>query len=323
MDTLPPHRIRNEGNTCYMNSVVQALFSSTHLRTYITTCEEFTQDANGLASWFKILFTEMQDNTVSKVVSLRPLFETLKTRIGGIMELFQENDAMEFITILLDELAKDYKAPYTPEAKRLCPDPSFAKLEVLLKKHWINSHADALSAFNDIVYGQYIIQVKCSQCRHTSHRGEPFISLDLAIHGDTTVDMLDLVTAAFNCENISERTCDKKCGKAPGVRSSRIWKNPKLLAINLKRFHGYQKITTPVVVPQTLDLNKYSLFCASTKYQIVAIICHVGQLQSGHYYALIKRGTVWYIVDDDMTPQPITDIQPYSRTFYVLLYDAV
>jgi ubiquitin C-terminal hydrolase len=303
--------------------VVQALFSSKHLRTHITTCEEFTQDANCLASWFKTLFTEMQENKVSRVVSLKPLFDTLKERIGGIMELFQENDAMEFITILIDELAKDYKAPYTPDGKRVCPDPSFAKLDVLMKKHWVNSHADAISAFNDITYGQFIIQVRCGKCRHTSHRGEPFISLDLGINGDTTVNMLDLLNTAFRCENISDRTCDKRCGKVPGVRSSRIWKIPKLLTINLKRFHGYQKITTPIIVPDNLDLNQYSLFCANTQYHIVAIICHVGQLQSGHYYALVKRGNIWYIVDDDMTPQPITDIQPYSRTFYVLLYDSL
>lgn len=323
MDILPIHRIRNEGNTCYMNSVIQALFSSLHFREYITTCEEFTNDENGLASWFKILFTEMKNNTINTLVSLKPLFNTLKARIGSIMELFQENDAMEFITVLIDELAKDYKAPYTPEGKRFCPDPSFAKLDVLMKKHWVNSHTDALSAFNDIVYGQHIIQVRCAQCRHSSHRGEPFISLDLAIHGDTTVNMLDLLHTAFNCESISDRTCDKKCGKTPGVRSSRIWRIPKMLAINLKRFHGYKKITTPVTVPDTLDLQKYSLFCGNTNYQIRAIICHVGQLQSGHYYALVKRETVWYIVDDDVFPQPITDIQPYARTFYVVIYDSV
>lgn len=322
----PPHRFRNEGNTCYINSVIQALFASKHFRNHVVTSDITTTNDMGIAPLFKVLFEEMQNNSTSQVVRLRPLFNVLEERIGGILELFQENDAMEFMTILLDELAKDYKFADTSTTStsaypQRCLEPVFAKLDTLLKKQWFESHNDALSGFVDVIYGQYVIQVRCTNCRFSSHRGEPFVSLDLSLGGDATLDMTDLVSTAFNCEHIHERECDKNCGKAPGVRSSRIWKTPKMLLIHFKRFHGFQKITTPVAVPDTLHLKPYSLFCENPNYNLVAIICHVGQLQSGHYFALVKRQDTWYLVDDDMAPRKITDIQQYSRTFYIVVYD--
>jgi ubiquitin C-terminal hydrolase len=325
--STPPHRIKNEGNTCYMNSVVQALFSSKHFQDHVSNTT-ITKDDSELASLFNILFTEMSKSTISQVISLKPLFKVLEARMGDTLELFQENDAMEFLTILLDELAKDYDDEdgddsISPPAKKRCLDPVFAKLDTLLKKQWLESHKDALSVFTDIVYGQYVIQVRCVKCRFSSHRGEPFVSLDLSLQGDTTLDMMNLMNSAFTCEHVYERECDKNCGKASGIRSSRIWKMPKMLLIHFKRFHGTQKVTTPVTVPHNLNLNSYSLFCDNPNYKLVAIICHVGQLQSGHYFALVKRSNTWYIVDDDMTPQPITDIQPYSRAFYIVVYDNV
>jgi len=324
MDTLAAHRIKNEGNTCYINSVIQALFSSKHFRDHISnTCVDDDVD---LAPLFKVLFGEMVSNTVSQVISLKPLFKVLHKRIGNIMKIFQENDAMEFLTILLNELAKDYNTNTLtdePPTKKRCLEGAFTKLQILLKKQWIDSHKDALSHFTDTVYGQYVVQVRCMKCRFSSHRGEPFVNLELSLNDDTSIEMLDLLKSAFKCEHIDTRDCDKNCGKAPGIRSSRIWKMPKMLMIHLKRFHGFQKITTSVTVPHSLNLETYSLFCENPDYKLVAIICHVGQLQSGHYFTLVKRPHSWFIMDDDMTPQSITDIQPYSSAFYILVYDQV
>jgi ubiquitin C-terminal hydrolase len=62
-----------------------------------------------------------------------------------------------------------------------------------------------------------------------------------------------------------------------------------------------------------------SLEESDCEYSLVAVICHNGNLNCGHYYALGKvSGNAWYCYNDSIV-EPITS--PVQSNAYILLYE--
>lgn len=74
---------------------------------------------------------------------------------------------------------------------------------------------------------------------------------------------------------------------------------PPVLVINFKRFRGsHAKQNAFVEFPvKELDLSDYVVSRADDRkpiYDLFAISNHFGQLQAGHYTALVKNREQWY-----------------------------
>jgi len=73
-------------------------------------------------------------------------------------------------------------------------------------------------------------------------------------------------------------------------------------------------------------MNKYTLHrdnVASTKYRLVAVVTHSGDMKRGHYAAYVQRvqdhrNTSWYFVSDDVV-KPVSK-QQVSTANPVLLF---
>jgi len=55
------------------------------------------------------------------------------------------------------------------------------------------------------------------------------------------------------------------------------------------------------------------------KYNLIGIIVHTGQVNSGHYVSYSKRGDDWYLFDDENT-RKVSAKDVSLKEAYILLY---
>jgi ubiquitin C-terminal hydrolase len=131
---------------------------------------------------------------------------------------------------------------------------------------------------------------------------------------------------AFHCPRCEAR------GAATKRLCVQRW--PRVLVLHLKRFQWNdrgrpgRKIDTAVDVPQTLSLSPYLAEGAATangggeaKYELFAVINHVGSLAGGHYTATADAGAgEWYAFNDERVSSAGDGPPKSSRNAYVLFY---
>jgi ubiquitin C-terminal hydrolase len=154
----------------------------------------------------------------------------------------------------------------------------------------------------------------------------------------------------FKDENVVDWTCDGCKHKNPSEKIVKLWRNPNILILSLKRFGSdLRKRENPIDVPFELDLSKYTISNTNKHYQLKSIAFHAGGFQSGHYFAICRRETVvknqienknenenenehenetivisWHKYDDeDVHEVSHSDLVKIKNYGYVFFYEAV
>jgi ubiquitin C-terminal hydrolase len=190
-------------------------------------------------------------------------------------------------------------------------NPLYRELVYEMDVAWLNTIKKEYSPVMDIFYGQLVSQVVCGNCAHIHHNYETYCNLSLSIKGksnnDTNVlNLEDCIENFLGDEIINQSETDWKCDKcnvsAPSKKSVRLWKNPNIMIISLKRFdHSLNKNVMRVKAPLALDLSAHCLHTNQQKYNLVAIGNHHGGFGSGHYNCVCKhKNNKWYAIDDAM-----------------------
>ena len=111
------------------------------------------------------------------------------------------------------------------------------------------------------------------------------------------------------------------------VKKIQIFKTPRILIINLKRFKGLQtKQNTLVHFPlKGLDMSEYVISQKQKTnepliYDLFGVSNHYGQLLAGHYTAYAKNEGVWYRFNDDQVEQIDNENSIVSNAAYNLFY---
>ena len=116
---------------------------------------------------------------------------------------------------------------------------------------------------------------------------------------------------------------NNKKGKFPFYKSIKLenhennYQSPNDLIFSLKRFESGRKIKTPVIIPDTLNLYKIT-------YNLTAVIIHKGELNSGHYYTLVKKkDNEWIELNDSNSPVSVKNNiakKTINTIGYIFLY---
>lgn len=222
----------------------------------------------------------------------------------------QEQDAHEFWQFLLNEFHLDYMrvTGLVDESKCKCLTHSTFSCELESS-------------------------IKCSICGSVTSTIDPMIDLSLEINQteETTpslYDCLDLFTSDEKLDSIY--TCQKCNRKNHATKALKIHKWPRVLAIQLKRFkhnvnqETFSKINSFVELPLVLDLSKYSSATDSMQYdcfyEIFAMICHVGSVNTGHYITVIKSGTGQWLKFDDCVITLLKPTEVAHLNAYLIFY---
>lgn len=227
----------NQAMTCYLNSLLQALYMTPEFRNALYNWEFDGQiETKSIPFQLQRLFLNLQTSTKSAVET------TELTRSFGwdLSEAWQQHDIQELCRVMFDALEQKFK------------DTEQANL------------------INDLYEGKMLDYVKCLECSTEKSREDTFLDIPLPVRpfgSNVAYNSVEEALRAFvqpetldgnnqyHCEK-----CNKKCDAHKGLK---FMKFPYLLTLHLKRFDfDYSsmhriKLNDKVVFPEILNLNSF------------------------------------------------------------------
>uniref|UniRef100_A0A8C4GFW7 ubiquitinyl hydrolase 1 n=1 Tax=Dicentrarchus labrax TaxID=13489 RepID=A0A8C4GFW7_DICLA len=158
--------LKNHGNTCFMNAVVQCLSNTDLLAEYLGLEGEERQSARGevteqLASLVRALWT------LEYTPQLSVEFKSIVAKYGSQFRGNSQHDALEFLLWLLDRVHEDGPSSLEDPAS-----PSSANTQQPRDRHsFVQEHFQA----------QYRSSLTCPHCLKQSNTFDPFLCISLPI----------------------------------------------------------------------------------------------------------------------------------------------
>ncbi|XP_019359688.1 PREDICTED: ubiquitin carboxyl-terminal hydrolase 8 isoform X2 [Gavialis gangeticus] len=331
--------LRNLGNTCYMNSVLQCLCNAPHLADYFN--RNFHQnDINRsnilghkgeVAEEFGVIMKALWTGQY-KFISPKDF----KTTIGKINDQFagySQQDSQELLLFLMDGLHEDLnkadnRKRYKEENNDHLDDLKAA--ELAWHKHKQLNESIIVALFQ----GQFKSTVQCLTCHKKSRTFEAFMYLSLPLASTSKCTLQDCLRLFSKEEKLTDNNrfyCSHCKTRRDSLKKIEIWKLPPVLLVHLKRFsydgRWKQKLQTSVDFPlESLDLSQYVIGSKSNlkRYNLFAVSNHYGGLDGGHYTAYCKNPAKqhWYKFDD----HEVSDISASSvksSAAYILFYTSL
>eukprot|EP00050_Salpingoeca_kvevrii_P016532 m.56351 g.56351 ORF g.56351 m.56351 type:complete len:1081 (+) comp6999_c0_seq1:95-3337(+) len=329
--------LRNFGNTCFMNTVLQCMASTVPLVKFFVQ-GQYREELNlankmgtqgRLAEEFGELMLFMW---CGQYRSLSPqLFKQVLERFAPQFAGNHQQDCQEFCSYLLDGLHEDLNrvtnAPYIEE-----PDYDSIPIPVAAKQSWKLHKRRNDSLVVDLFQGQFKSTITCETCSYSSVSFSPFTFLSLPLprgRAATLSACLELFSSRERIGGSDSWRC-RKCGvHRTAIKEITIWKAPPILLVHLKRF-SYDgpfrdKLNTLVHFPMNLELDSYVQSPRRPRpYQLYAVANHFGDLNGGHYIAYCKNpyNERWYKFDDSVvSPMSASDV--CSSAGYLMCYTSL
>jgi ubiquitin C-terminal hydrolase len=313
----------NIGNTCYINTTLQCL----------GFCEDFLNfilkkknETNNLAAETYELFKELWIN--KHTIAPRKFLKYLKDNINMI-EIYEQNDINEFMAIFIDKLNTSLAKNISITRDDLTKNNNYTSSDFDLQRlkmdlSWYEKTGKEYSQIVPMFHGQSISQIICGNCDKIFHNYEIYFNLMLPVN-ETSKTIYDCFDDFFKEEYINtdslDWTCDSCSHKHKSKKTMKLWRNPSILIISLKRFifaqNSFKKNNKPIEVPEKLDISKYCIPNNKVKYKLVSIAHHSGSYNSGHYHAICNHENKWYEYDD-MSVKSISN--PNHTNGYVYFY---
>uniref|UniRef100_A0A3B4WZR2 Ubiquitin carboxyl-terminal hydrolase n=1 Tax=Seriola lalandi dorsalis TaxID=1841481 RepID=A0A3B4WZR2_SERLL len=306
--------LKNLGNTCFMNSILQCLSNTHSLRDYCLH-NSHRRDLNNnsrtntaLMEEFAKLIQTMWTSSSSEAVSPSE-FKTQIQRYAPRFVGYNQQDAQEFLRFLLDGLHNEVNR-VTVRPRGTVEDFDHLPDEEKGKKMWSKYLEREDSKVVDLFVGQLKSSLTCSHCGFCSTVFDPFWDLSLPIakkgHGEVSLmDCVRLFTKEDVLDGDEKPTCYRCKARRRCTKKFTIQKFPKILVLHLKRFSEARrtsKLSTFVNFPmKDLDLREFaSENSINAVYNLYAVSNHSGTTMGGHYTAYCRNPNSgeWYTFND-------------------------
>ena len=317
----------NQGSTCYMNSLLQQFFMIPQFRETILNCDELTKEdielhneVNKKEGKGKLKYGPQ---LIAFLYELKKMFAFLKhsprkaydpisfvnacrNKPDGFFmldsDVFDQNDAGEFLSIFLDKLETSLK--YAGIAKKKAQNKDNANN---------NSRSDgnASDFIKTCFYGEYAHQmIILDDNNRLKERTEPFYTLRLEVKNNANVETsLSTLIQDEILQGENSYYDDLLDKKVRAIKRLRIKRLPPVLVLQLKRFElnydTFQKVklNDKYVFPTLLDMQPYMSDAdnnnsnqnmangannVTTVFKLSGILIHSGSANAGHYYSYIK-----------------------------------
>ncbi|KAL8810807.1 MAG: hypothetical protein Q9223_002107 [Gallowayella weberi] len=269
--------LRNQGATCYLNSLLQSLYFTNAFRKaiYQIPTENDTEKKN--SAWaLQRLFYLVQ--TSEEAVSTQELTASFgwETR-----HIFEQQDVQELSRILMERMEERMKG------------------------------TEAENALAKMLVGKMKTYISCINVDYESSRIEDFWDIQLNVSGNKSLD--DSFKDYIQVETMDGE--NKYFAEGHGLQDAKkgvIFESfPQVLHLQLKRFEydinrdAMMKVNDRYEFPEEFDAAPYLSDGAdkseSYLYQLHGVLVHSGDLTAGHYYAFLKPTAEghFYRFDDD------------------------
>ncbi|XP_062416970.1 ubiquitin carboxyl-terminal hydrolase 2a isoform X3 [Pungitius pungitius] len=327
--------LKNLGNTCFMNSILQCLSNTPGLRDYCLH-NAHRRDLNNksrtntaLMEEFAKLLQTVWTSSSSDAVSPSE-FKTQIQRYAPRFVGYNQQDAQEFLRFLLDGLHNEVNR-VSVRPRGGAEDLDHLPDEEKGKKMWSKYLEREDSKIVDVFVGQLKSSLTCSHCGFCSTVFDPFWDLSLPItkKGCGEVSLMDcmrLFTKEDVLDGDEKPTCYRCKARRRCTKKFTIQKFPKILVLHLKRFSEARrtsKLSTFVNFPmKDLDLREFASQHSNAVYNLYAVSNHSGTTMGGHYTAYCRNPTSgeWNTFNDSRVT-PMSSSQVRSSDAYVLFYE--
>eukprot|EP01113_Clastostelium_recurvatum_P049984 TRINITY_DN935_c0_g1_i1.p1 TRINITY_DN935_c0_g1~~TRINITY_DN935_c0_g1_i1.p1 ORF type:complete len:1154 (-),score=430.34 TRINITY_DN935_c0_g1_i1:57-3518(-) len=277
--------LRNQGATCYMNSLLQAFFHVGAFRKAVyllPTDQDLPTKSIPLA--LQRIFYRLQFGDQSVATK-----ELTKSFGWTAVDSFTQHDVQELNRVLCDNLQGKMKG---------------TKVEGTIER---------------LLQGKTKNFIKCINVPYESTRTEEFFDLSLNVKGSRSV--IDSFERYVETEMLDGD--NKYHAEGHGLQDAKkgimFMSLPPVLHLQLMRFEydpmkdAMVKINDKYEFPDKIDLAKFMAEEAdksvSTVYHLHGVLVHSGDVHGGHYYAFIKPTgkTEWFKFDDERVTKATTD----------------
>lgn len=242
----------NQAMTCYLNSLLQALFMTPEFRNALYDWEfDGSGESKSIPFQLQKLFVNLQTSSKNAVETT----DLTKSFGWDSTEAWQQHDIQELTRVLFDALEQKFKN---------------------------TKHADLI---NNLYEGKMIDYVKCLECETEKSREDTFLDIPLPVKPFGSTSAYESIEEAMkgfvmpetldgNNQYFCEK-CDKKCDAHKGLKFKKF---PYLLTLHLKRFDfDYStlnriKLNDKVTFPQQFNLNGFITEHSTTKPNDIASI---------------------------------------------------
>ncbi|PKK27569.1 ubiquitin specific peptidase 8, transcript variant X3 [Columba livia] len=328
--------LRNLGNTCYMNSILQCLCNAPHLADYFNrnlyqddiNRSNFLGHKGEVAEEFGVIMKALWTGQY-KYISPKDF----KITIGKINDQFagySQQDSQELLLFLMDGLHEDLnKADNRKRYKEENNDhlDDLRAAELAWHKHKQLNESIIVALFQ----GQFKSTVQCLTCHKKSRTFEAFMYLSLPLASTSKCTLQECLRLFSKEEKLTDNNrfyCSHCKTRRDSLKKIEIWKLPPVLLVHLKRFsydgRWKQKLQTSVDFPlETLDLSQYVIGPKNNlkRYNLFSVSNHYGGLDGGHYTAYCKNASKqrWFKFDDHEVSE-ISASSVKSSAAYILFY---
>ncbi|XP_037025930.1 ubiquitin carboxyl-terminal hydrolase Usp2 isoform X3 [Bradysia coprophila] len=319
--------LRNIGNTCFMNSVIQCLSHTSELSRFLKTKTDgrsTTKDQRILVEFAKLIRDMWTTNTRSVTPSeLKSAFSCKHRMYSGC----QQQDAQEFLRFFLDSLHSACNTGTKGGTLEIDDNLSDNK-KADLTWEWYTKVENSM--IKDLFVGQLKSSLKCTQCGNTSVTFDPFWDLSVPLPSSSKCKLescLDLFIKEEVLDGDEMPTCSKCKTRRKSTKTFTIQRFPKYLVIHLKRFSEtrWSKLSNIVEFPtgdRELNMAPYAANSSSALYSLYGISNHMGSTAGGHYVALCKHPVTkkWHEFNDNMV-HDASESGLVSSSAYLLFYE--
>ena len=287
--------IKNEGATCYMNSMLQTLYSIYPFKKAVFQIPTDKDDYSSIVLSLQRLFYDLITNHCP--VSARNLINSF----GWTREQIQiQHDVQEFNQLLIEEMEKRMKG------------------------------TSVEGSINKMLTGKYNNYIQCMNVDCKREIEETYNEIQLTVKGYNNIyESFNSYTAEEILDN-EDKYETEKYGKQIAKKGIKFLSFPPVLFLQLKRFEYNSKKDIMVKIndyfeyyneielsnyvdAEMLKINKKENFL----YELHSVIVHQGNANSGHYFAYIKQSNnnrEWLLFNDENV-RPADNYEIFRQNF--------
>jgi ubiquitin carboxyl-terminal hydrolase 8 len=303
--------LKNLGNTCFLNSCLQALSNTPELNKLLDNKTKLHNNSDGiiLDEWNELRqLIWSNDGVISPNKFVRSVQNVAKEKNRDIFTGWSQNDISEFLLFMMECIHNSISRSVTVNINGK-KENNVDMLAVKCYTHLKETYAREFSEINEMFYGIQVTELLSidKSIKH-SVKPEQYFIIDLPLPSKPDIniyDCFDLYTTEEKMEGENAWFNDKTNAKEDIIKRIRFWNLPDILVITFNRFSfdGKTKRNDNVLFPLD-DLNLSAYVCGykpnSYKYELYAICNHSGNVFMGHYTAFIKNYTNnWFLFNDE------------------------
>ncbi|ACO65895.1 predicted protein, partial [Micromonas commoda] len=341
-DDVPPvgRGLRNLGNSCFLNSILQAL---THTAPLAKLCLARRHTANCALTNARepCAFCIIERHAIAP----EEVFGNLRLLARHFVRGRQE-DAHELLRLSLEAMDDSCLANCgRPSARR---GGHRGQSSVVFDPE-TGARLAPPTAVERIFQGKFRNLVRCARCGHESKTYDPFLDVSLELPGredrsshgggygpgylrgsgsarGSVESALKNFTEEERLEGENAYRCERCKDLCPATKRLTIHEAPAILVVHLKRFDHYGgKINSPVDFTERLTLGGHmseDAEEAGPAYRLYAMVTHSGNDAIASFYGAATNASddEWYLCDDSSVRR-VNRADVFDEQAYVLFYE--